>query len=153
DDPPLSTAVGALCDELTAELPPELARKVRAIRSRLGQPLRVALGGGISAGKSTLVNALLGRRVAEVRPETTRRVTTVYRAAAAGASESVTLQLANGERVPMAFMADGTLPTSARPDADHWDVRLHEQALAHLTLVDTPGLFSGDPADTLSASG
>lgn len=39
---------------------PELAD----IRRRLDEPLRVLVTGRVSSGKSTLVNALLGRRIA-----------------------------------------------------------------------------------------
>lgn len=152
-DPPLTTAVAALCDELALGALADRFLDVRKIRRELRRPLRVALGGKISVGKSTLVNAILGKRVAEVRPGTTTRPTTVFTAAPTDEPESVTLRLTDGTRVPMAFALDGTLPTCDRPDVDQWDVQLHAPALARLTLVDTPGLFSGAPADVLSAAG
>jgi hypothetical protein len=152
-DTALVSAVSALCRELETSLPDDLSPAVRVIQHQLSQPLRVAVGGRVSAGKSTLVNALLGRRIAEVRPEETRRLTTVYRAAGEGEPESVSLHLEDGTRLPMALGADGGLPASDRPDGRRWEVALHARALTRLTLVDTPGLFSGSTQAAFSDVG
>jgi hypothetical protein len=149
----LTSAVSALCRELETSAPDDLAPAIRAIKHQLSEPLRVAVGGRVSAGKSTLVNALLGRRIAEVRAEETRRLTTVYRAAASGEPEQVSLLLRDGTRLPMAFTADGGLPHCDRPDARRWEVSLHAPALTRLTLVDTPGLFSGSVGAGFSEAG
>ncbi|MFB6892779.1 dynamin family protein [Kitasatospora sp. NPDC056327] len=64
--PELAPLVAAFCTELAGWLPPgQPADGVRAVRQRLAEhTLRVAVGGRMNAGKSTLVNALLGRRLA-----------------------------------------------------------------------------------------
>ena len=48
-------------------------------RERLGTPLRVALVGRVNAGKSTLVNALVGQRVAPTNETECTQVVTWYR--------------------------------------------------------------------------
>ncbi len=58
--------VSEFCAELEGRLPPGPAfEAVRTVHRRLAEPaLRIAVGGRMNAGKSTLVNALLGRRLA-----------------------------------------------------------------------------------------
>ncbi|MCX4755644.1 GTPase [Kitasatospora purpeofusca] len=62
----LAPLVAGFTAELERLLPPgPPAAAVRAVRERLaGHTLRIAVGGRMNAGKSTLVNALLGRRLA-----------------------------------------------------------------------------------------
>jgi Flp pilus assembly CpaF family ATPase len=62
-----SDEVATLCAAIEADsrTAPH-AQTVRDLRSRLSERLRVAVGGKFSSGKSTLVNALLGRVVADV---------------------------------------------------------------------------------------
>ncbi|MGW2545529.1 GTPase [Kitasatospora sp. NPDC001574] len=62
----LAPLVGEFCADLAAGLPPGPAvGAVRAVRERLDErTLQIAVGGRMNAGKSTLVNALLGRRLA-----------------------------------------------------------------------------------------
>ncbi|MER7706791.1 dynamin family protein [Kitasatospora sp. NPDC097605] len=62
----LAPVVAGFCAELAGRLPPgPAADGVRAVHERLAErTLRIAVGGRMNAGKSTLVNALLGRRLA-----------------------------------------------------------------------------------------
>jgi hypothetical protein len=53
----------------------------------------------------------------------------------------------------MGFSPDGSLPRSDHPDGRRWEVALHVPALAQLTIVDTPGLFSGSTEGTFSDAG
>src|SRR4051812_3204974 len=76
---PLSTRVATLCDEIVAQVGPDAAGQVRHIGERLGEPLRVAIAGRLKAGKSTLVNALIGRRVAPTAVGECTRVVTRFR--------------------------------------------------------------------------
>jgi ribosome biogenesis GTPase A len=49
---------------MVAQVGPQAGGQVKQIADRLGEPLRIAIAGRLKAGKSTLVNALIGRRVA-----------------------------------------------------------------------------------------
>lgn len=73
---PLGDAVGAVCAELRPALSPSVAVLVDQVVTRLDGPPQLAVAGRMKSGKSTVVNALIGRRVAptDVR-ECTRPVT------------------------------------------------------------------------------
>src|SRR5690554_2945269 len=60
----LTTSVASMCEDLAPKVSDTSRAVVEEVASRLGQPLRVAVAGRLKAGKSTLVNALIGRRVA-----------------------------------------------------------------------------------------
>jgi putative protein kinase ArgK-like GTPase of G3E family len=61
---PLTARVATLCDEILAQVGPSAAGQAQQISGRLGEPLPVVITGRLKAGKSTLVNALIGHRVA-----------------------------------------------------------------------------------------
>lgn len=75
---PVSSPIAAICDEL-AEDPlfgGDSAAELLDIADQCREPLRVAVAGDVSTGKSTLVNALLAaQRAAVAHRETTSRVT------------------------------------------------------------------------------
>lgn len=58
---------------------PAAAAVLRAHRERLDGPLRVALAGTLKAGKSTLLNALVGEQIAPTGTAECTRVVTTYR--------------------------------------------------------------------------
>jgi predicted GTPase len=60
----LHASVLAACTELLPQCGEATADGVRQVIARLEAPLQVVVAGRISSGKSTLVNALIGRRVA-----------------------------------------------------------------------------------------
>src|SRR4051794_28130721 len=60
---------------------PPAADRCAAMAERLDGPLRVAIAGKVKAGKSTLLNALVGDQVAAVDAGECTRVVTWYRAA------------------------------------------------------------------------
>lgn len=73
--------IGELLDDaigLYADVPAAAAR-LRAQRDRLDEPLRVGLVGRVKAGKSTLLNALVGERLAPTDAGECTRVVTWYR--------------------------------------------------------------------------
>jgi predicted GTPase len=53
--------------------------RITELRERLDGPLRVAIAGKVKAGKSTLLNALVGERVAPTDASECTRVVTRYR--------------------------------------------------------------------------
>lgn len=137
--PQLRERVDRLCAqfEALAEGPDLVA--VRSARSILDEPVRVAVVGRVSTGKSTLVNALVGRRIAPTRAGECTRVVTWYRY---GTPDSAQLHLRDGSTRPVRFV-EGGLPEDLDVPAEHvaWlEVRLASGPLRTLTLIDTPGL-------------
>src|SRR5882672_3666526 len=76
---PLAARVAALCDEVGPRLGRGAQTQVFDVRRRLDEPLRVAIAGRLKAGKSTLVNALIGRRVAPTEVGECTRIVTQFR--------------------------------------------------------------------------
>lgn len=148
----LSRRVRALVDDVFALRADELGRQLDAIRCELDEPLRVLIAGRAKAGKSTLVNALLGRRVAPTGQLETTRVPAVFRFADREDAEVV---LRSGERRPLGFQGDA-LPreTGVRDDRVALiDVRLSVRngVLDALMLIDSPGTDTLTPAVARSA--
>jgi hypothetical protein len=141
---PLSARMATLCDEMVARVGPEAGNQVRQISDRLGEPLRVAIAGRLKAGKSTLVNALIGRRVAPTAAGECTRVVTRFRY---GPADRVTVVRRDGSRVSLPLGDDGMIPSRLGvplSSVAFVDVTLTSDKLRDLTVVDTPGLASAD---------
>lgn len=118
---------------------------------RLRQPLRVALAGSIKAGKSTLLNALVGQSIAPTDATECTRVVTWYRSgttptvtafAADGASANVAVRRGAGAH-GLTFELSGLRwqPPGAHA-VDHLEVRWPTAELSRTTIIDTPGTSS-----------
>src|SRR3954467_13146420 len=141
---PLSASVATLCDDVLTVVGPEAANQLRQIRDRLGEPLRVAIAGRLKAGKSTLVNALIGRRVAPTAVGECTRVVTRFRY---GPADRVGVVGRGGARPSLPLDADGMIPQRLGVPPSrvaYVDVTLTSEKLRDLTVVDTPGLASTD---------
>jgi hypothetical protein len=118
--------------------------------ARLDHPVRLAVVGQIKRGKSTLVNALLGRRLAATGPlETTFRINEFRhrdRAAAWAYYRDGTSGAVRVEGVPISELQDMTVRDPTREaelrDLIRLVVDLPEPLLASFDLIDTPGLSS-----------
>jgi 50S ribosome-binding GTPase len=123
---------------------PERARLEAMVR-RLDEPLRVAIAGRIKAGKSTLLNALLGERLAATDAGECTRVVTWYvnglveRAVAhpRGAAEPQRIRM---RRVDGRTVLD--LGALRADDLDRLVVEVPSSRLDRLVLIDTPGIGS-----------
>ena len=96
----------------------------------------------MNAGKSTLVNALLGQRVAPTDVSECTRLVTWYRY---GVPERVEVWSDDAVVDTMPLRADGTLPASLgtrTDDISHLVVYVSNEALRDLVIIDTPGLSS-----------
>lgn len=137
---PLTDKVRQICDDALAAMEPGASHAlVGTVRAKLQQPLQVTVAGSVSSGKSTLVNALLGQRIAAVDAGECTRVVTWFRW---DHHERAEVQLVTGETYTVQ-LDRGRLPASlgAPPDAvRRVVVHLSNAALSGLTLVDTPGL-------------
>ena len=120
----------------------ELAEAGRQAEARLLQPLHVALVGLVSAGKSTLLNALLETGVAPTAGgECTRVLYTFshnrWKTAAVRPRD---------ESAPLPLHFEGGRLSSALPlphgQVDRVEVTLPAELLEQVTLLDTPGLAS-----------
>ena len=115
-----------------------------ALDRRLREPLRLALAGMVKAGKSTLLNALLGERIAPTDAAECTRVVTWYRYAA---TPSITLHPHEGEprRRPVRRMNGQLVLDLGDLTAEEvsWiDVGWPSGGLNSLILIDTPGIAS-----------
>ncbi len=139
----LTDRLNRLCDtaaRLTSEH--ALSTSVADLRTRLREPLRVAIAGRVKAGKSTLLNALVGERLAPTDAGECTRVVTWYRDAV---GYEVTAQLRDGSERPLRFhrgerALDISLDGLALPDVDHLNVGWPSSQLTEMILIDTPGL-------------
>jgi len=118
--------------------------EIARLAARLDGPLRVAIAGRGKAGKSTLLNALVGERLAPTDAGECTRVVSWYHE---GVSYDVNAVLRDGTSAPVPFTRhDGALVMDVgRFDlagVDRLDVSWPSSALRTLTLVDTPGLAS-----------
>ncbi len=137
--------VRALLDEvqpLAAGTPQ--AERLATIRARLEGPLRIAIAGRVKAGKSTLLNALVGERLAPTDAgECTKLVAWFHEAI----SYEVHAIRRDGSRVELGFARrDGALDISLGQerleDLDRLDIGWPASVLHDATLIDTPGLAS-----------
>ena len=139
---PLLAAVGALLTAAAARARSADARETLQHSSdRLVGPLRVALAGRIKAGKSTLLNALIGAELAASDAGECTLLPTWYSYAA---EPSVALVDARGHRTPGRFIGTAQLriDLGGRTDLDRVEVGWPADPLRDITFVDTPGLAS-----------
>lgn len=136
--------VTLLADARAAAPDRSAATAVDEIAGRLAEPLRVAIAGKVKAGKSTLLNALVGDRLAPTDSRECTRVVTWYRDAhtyrveafgRGGTSRQVPFRRRDGE-------LEIDLGTDSVDDIDRLVVWWPSSRLADVTLIDTPGIGS-----------
>jgi hypothetical protein len=118
--------------------------RLTAIRSRLDEPLRVAIAGRVKSGKSTLLNALIGERLAPTDAGECTRIVTWYRD---GHTYQVVVHpKAGGPRQARFTREDGAIEVDlgglSPDDVEELEVIWPSQALRTATLIDTPGIGS-----------
>jgi hypothetical protein len=111
---------------------------------RLGEPLRLAIAGMVKAGKSTLLNAMLGERIAATDTGECTRIVTWYRHSA---TPSITMHLAGGAAARMPIRRSGgllafDLGERTADEVDWIDVGWPLDGLSSTILIDTPGIAS-----------
>ena len=109
-----------------------------ALRNRLTTPLRVALVGRVNAGKSTLLNALVGQRVAPTNETECTQVATWYRFGAPARVEVFGLDK-KVTTIPVRHRLPDELGRPAA-EIDYVIAHIPSALLRDYELVDTPGL-------------
>ena len=140
----VADGLGRLCAEAAQHLPPPYADAAAGFGARLTGPLRIAIAGRVKAGKSTLLNALVGERMAPTDAGECTRLVTWYRN---GMSYQVQALMRDGSVRSLPFdRADEALQidVSGEPieSVARLDVQWPSARLTDLTLIDTPGLAS-----------
>lgn len=153
---PVTTRLVALCADTRDRLrTPELRERLDALVTRLSEPrIRVAVGGRMNAGKSTLANALLQERLAATGATETTRLVTWFRH---GHQARVRVHHRDGtdRLVPLVPGGVGASVGEGAGEVGHLTVETPNDALTRYTLIDTPGMDSLsklDP-DSLAALG
>ncbi|HEY0807159.1 MAG TPA: dynamin family protein, partial [Pseudonocardiaceae bacterium] len=125
---PLSAAVANLCVRLRPQVSPATGAGFHEVLRRLHAPLQVAVAGRIKSGKSTLVNALIGRRVAPTAVGECTRLVTRF---SYGTVDRVEVIFTDGDRQVLPFDADGMIPADLGPQVD--DIARVSHLEAYLT--------------------
>ncbi|HET8621594.1 MAG TPA: dynamin family protein, partial [Acidimicrobiales bacterium] len=123
---------------------PAARQRLQAVLDRLDEPLRVAIAGKVKAGKSTLLNALVGEELAPTDAGECTRIVTWYRD---GITYRATMEPHEGEPRQVPFTRDGGAITVDLGGVDADDVRRlviewPSSSLRQMTLIDTPGIAS-----------
>ncbi|MGV0432217.1 dynamin family protein [Corynebacterium sp. 20_84] len=117
---------------------PEMYEACAPLLTRAKKPPRIVLTGRIKAGKSTLLNALVGAPVAETAALEATNVVTVYQYGQPARAEA---QLIDGTRIPIHTYRGEVAALPAKPSEiafiDRW---MTSSAVGSYTLIDTPGL-------------
>jgi len=118
-----------------------LRTQLLAIADQLDLPLQLAFTGAVSAGKSTLVNAVLGRPVAPADAGECTRLVTWYEY---GHDDGrVLVECRSGGVLELRLDDAGRLPAALGVPAEEvvrLRVQLDEPRLRALTVIDTPGV-------------
>jgi hypothetical protein len=122
----------------------EAATTLREVRDRLEGPIRLAIAGKVKAGKSTLLNALIGEELAPTDAGECTRILTWYRYSDRPYAR---LHTKTGESVERPFTRHGgalevDLGGRDAAQVDHLEVGWPTRRLADLVLIDTPGIAS-----------
>jgi hypothetical protein len=154
--PPLGTAVRLLLRRTIEAYrdSPQATGWLEHNLARFDEPLRVAIAGKVKAGKSTLLNALVGEEIAPTDAGECTRIVTWYRDAQvpkvmmyprSSPPRQLTISRSSGA---LSFDLQGT-PVD---QVDRLDVQWPSQSLRAQTLIDTPGIASLS-RDTSSRAG
>ena len=124
-------------------VPDSLRPDLAELQLRLREPVRVAVVGKVSAGKSTMVNALLGQRVAPTDvSECTRLVTWFHYGHPPAPGDRAQSRRDRRRSAHRRRHASGHRSTSRPKTCRALHCYLANDLLKWMTLIDTPGIGS-----------
>lgn len=136
----------ALLDAVAAEYHDDAValRQLGDHSARLREPLRLAIAGMVKAGKSTLLNAIIGEEIAPTDAGECTKVITWYRH---GATPRITMRVRGGDtRTLPVRRNDGQLVidlgSTPAEEVERIEVEWPSRRLEDVTLIDTPGIAS-----------
>ncbi|MDR0946217.1 MAG: dynamin family protein [Ruminococcus sp.] len=139
----------AVCSALGSEFTERMKQWEIAVEKRRTEPFSLVVLGDFKRGKSTVINAILGKNVtpANVAPETFTINSISY-----GETPGAEAVLKNGQRIRLAHedLVRERLEHLAKafPDEmDYIDIRDNADILKEIRIVDTPGLSDLDRLD------
>jgi len=137
-----SALLDAAADEYRDD--PEALAQLDEHAMRLREPLRVAIAGMVKAGKSTLLNAIIGEEIAPTDAAECTKVVVWYRH---GATPRISMHLRSGaERTLPVRRVEGRLQIdldgTPHADIERIVVEWPSRRLEEVTLIDTPGIAS-----------
>ncbi len=114
------------------------------LEARLDEPLRVAIAGKVKAGKSTLLNGLVGEELAPTDASECTKIVTWY---VDGLTYRATLHLDDDTEITTPFSRqsgaiDVDLQGHPAERVEHIVVEWPSSSLTELSLIDTPGIAS-----------
>ncbi len=130
--------------------------RLNALKGQLGQPCVLAIAGRVKAGKSSFINALLGKDLAKVgTTETTATINIFRKGTPPDPDRPVLVFWANGRKT---YETKGFLDSLQGNDRDtlkraenirHIEFLLEDPIFDEVTLVDTPGTdaITGDDGE------
>ena len=123
---------------------PDALRRLEEHARRLDEPLRVAIAGMVKAGKSTLLNAVIGEEIAPTDAGECTKVITWYRH---GTTPRITMHLRTGDTRSLPVRRDRgrlvlDLGSTPAEEVERIDVEWPSKRLEDVTLIDTPGIAS-----------
>lgn len=141
----LTEDLGTLLTQAVATARTEGARdRLEEARARLAGPLRLAIAGKVKAGKSTLLNALLGEELAPTDAGECTKIVTWYER---GRSPRVLVHPHTQPAVTRPWRRDGgalevDLGSMSAAEVERIEVSWPTSRLDELTILDTPGIAS-----------
>ncbi|TLM82968.1 hypothetical protein FDW83_11260 [Pseudarthrobacter sp. NamE2] len=146
DDRRLLTAAEHLLGQVAALTGPSGKDVVDDLRRVLQRPPVVALAGRVNTGKSTLVNSLIGARLAPTSAEETTALLSLYMYGAPARAEAL---LERGQAVDIPLSASGpSLGSISLDTVNYLLVFLQSAVLRRFAILDTPGLGSAATANS-----
>jgi predicted GTPase len=117
-------------------------QQLRAAAARLDEPLRVAIAGKVKAGKSTLLNAIVGEELAPTDASECTKIVTWYRD---GLTYKAAVRTRGGQPQQVPFRKEEgavEVDLSGVGDVESIEIEWPSAALKKMILIDTPGIGS-----------